>query len=527
FNLFGLIPPYTADLSNQLNRNYEALQKEHNNLAKYIFLRALQDRNETLFYKLLTTHLTEMLPIVYTPTVGEGCQRFSQIYRKPRGIFMAYPYRDYIDEILSNERFDDVQVIVVSDGERILGLGDQGAGGMGIPIGKLSLYTACAGIHPATTLPIILDVGTNNINLINDPLYIGWKHERIRGKEYDDFIDLFVKAVQKRFPHILLHWEDFAQQNATPILERYRNKLCTFNDDIQGTAAVATGTLICAVQVTNQQLIDQKVIIVGAGSAGCGIANLMLQAMIEEGLNEEAARGRFYLIDRNGLLMEDMQDLLPFQLKFAQSRAAVKKWQCDNPANISLKEVITQVHPTVLVGVSGQPGIFTEEIIREMAKYVERPIIFPLSNPTERSEATPIDLMLWTNGQVIMGTGSPFDAVVRDGQLFRVDQTNNAYIFPGVGLGVIATKAKLITDKMFMVAAKALANCSPAKTNPKANLLPPLSQIRDVSFQVALAVAKEVVAAGLTEHHSEKDLEKLITENMWVPEYLPYKKAKK
>lgn len=527
FNLFGLIPPYTATLENQLTRNYEAFKKEKGDLEKYIFLRALQDRNETLFYSLLTTYFTETTPIVYTPTVGEGCQQFSHIYRHPRGIFVAYPYRDRIDQILANPHFDHVRVIVVSDGERILGLGDQGAGGMGIPIGKLSLYSACAGIYPAHTLPVLLDVGTNNPKLINDPLYIGWRHERIRGQEYNDFVDAFVQAVKKRFPHVLLQWEDFAQQNANPLLERYRDELCTFNDDIQGTAAVATGTLLSAVQITGSKLSDQRIVIVGAGSAGCGIANLMLQAMIEDGLSEKEAKSRFYLIDRNGLLLEGMEDILPFQQKFLQSKDRIAQWQLNDANQLTLKDVMMNVHPTVLVGVSGQPGIFTEEIVREMAKQVARPIIFPLSNPTSRCEATPVDLMVWTKGQVIMGTGSPFDEIVKDGHPFRVDQTNNSYIFPGVGLGVIAVKAKRVTDKMFMVAAKALANCSPAKNDPKANLLPPFTQIRDVSFQVAFAVAKEAIASGLAEPYDDLRLKKLIAANMWTPVYLPYKKVEK
>ena len=426
FHLYGLIPPSYETLEEQRKRSYDAFCGKNSDIEKYIYLRDLQDSNETLFYSLLTTHVTEMLPIVYTPVVGEGCQRFSHTYRRPRGVFIAYPYKDRIDEILAYPHFDSIEVIVVSDGERILGLGDQGAGGMGIPIGKLSLYTACAGIHPSTTLPILLDTGTNNQERINDPLYIGWKHERIRGKDYDDFIETFVTAVKKRFPHILIQWEDFAIQNANPILARYREELCTFNDDIQGTAAIATGTLLSALQVTGTALSDHRIAVLGGGSAGCGISNLLLEAMMADGLSEQEARARFYLVDRNGLFVKGATGLMDFQEKFCQEKSVVKNWVVNDPNNISLLDLIKNVHPTVLIGVSGQPGVFTEEIIREMASHVERPVIFPLSNPTSRSEAVPVDLIAWTNNKVVMGTGSPFPDVMRNGVLTRVDQTNNA-----------------------------------------------------------------------------------------------------
>jgi malate dehydrogenase (oxaloacetate-decarboxylating) len=525
FHLHGLIPFHDATLEEQRDRSYEAFKSKESDLEKYIYLRDLQDSNEILFYSLLVDHVVEMMPIVYTPVVGLGCQRFSHAYRRPRGIFIAYPDKDRIDEILANPRFDYVQAIVVSDGERILGLGDQGAGGMGIPIGKLALYSACAGIHPEATLPILLDTGTNSSDLINDPLYIGWRHERIRGKDYDDFIDAFVTAIKKRFPHVLLQWEDFAQQNANPILAKYRDHLCTFNDDIQGTAAIATGTLLSAVQATGTPLRDHRIAVLGGGSAGCGISNLLKEAMMEEGLSEEEARARFFVIDRNGLLVEGMTGLMDFQEKFLQPKAVVAHWSCANHHNISLFDVMKNVHPTALVGVSGQAGAFSEEVIREMASHVERPVIFPLSNPTSHSEATPVDLMAWTNGKAVIGTGSPFSNITKNGISMRVDQTNNAYIFPGMGLGLIAVKATKVTDKMFMAAAKALANCSPAKKDPNANLLPPLTEIREVSFQVALAVAKEALASGLAQTCSEAELEKEVRAMVWEPAYLPYKKA--
>lgn len=524
FNLWGVLPPSETTLAMQRKRSYEAFKSKPSDIEKYIYLRDLQDSNETLFYSLLCEHIEELMPIVYTPVVGLGCQRFSQIYRRPRGVFISYPNRTHIDKILMNPRFNKVRAIVVSDGERILGLGDQGAGGMGIPIGKLSLYTACAGLYSGYTLPILLDTGTNNPDLHKDPLYIGWSHERVRGQDYMDFIDLFVTAVKKRFPHVLLQWEDFAQQNANPILEHYRDQLCTFNDDIQGTAAVAAGTLFSAIHVTGHRLNEQRIVVVGAGSAGCGISGLIKQAMVEDGLSESEARKRFYLVDRNGLLVEGAENLLSFQKPFVQPREAVANWQCSNSQQIGLEDVVKNVHPTLLIGVSGQGGIFSETIVREMVKHVERPIIFPLSNPTSRCEAIPSDLMKWTDERAIIGTGSPFGEVQKNGKPFRVDQTNNCYIFPGMGLGLIAAKAKRVTDKMFMVAAKALADCSPARTNKEGNILPPIRDIRQVSLQVAIAVAKEAVATGNANFLSNQPLEDYVRDFMWFPEYLPYKK---
>jgi malate dehydrogenase (oxaloacetate-decarboxylating) len=525
FGLIGLIPPHQSTMQIQLQRSYQAFKSKPSDIEKYIYLRDLQDSNEVLFYNLLCNHISEMMPIVYTPTVGLGCERYSNIYRRPRGVYIAYPDINNIDKILANSRFDNVRAIVVSDGERILGLGDQGAGGMGIPVGKLALYTACAGIHPASTLPILLDTGTNNPNLVNDPLYIGWHHERIRGEQYYKFIDAFVKAVNKRFSHVLLQWEDFAQQNANPILQKYREQICTFNDDIQGTAAVAAGALFAAIHVTKTSLNDQRIVVVGAGSAGCGISQLILRAMMREGLSEQQARERFFLIDRTGLLTQDMQGLAAFQLPFAQPKEKITHWKLSDANHITLLDVMNNVHPTVLIGVSGQPRIFTEEIVRTMAKHVAHPVIFPLSNPTDHSEATPEDLMQWTDGKALIGTGSPFKDIIKNGHPFRVDQTNNSYIFPGVGLAIIATRAKHITDNMFMAAALALADCSPTKTNPQANLLPPLTEIRQVSLRVALAVAKEAFATDLAQIPMPEDLEEHIRSFMWVPEYLPYKKS--
>ena len=522
FFLHGLLPPRVGSLEEQSSRRLQAVRKLGSDLDRYIFLRGLQDNNETLFYALLTQNLPEMLPLVYTPAVGEGCQTFSHYYRYPRGIFLAWPYRHRIREILAHPRFDKIETIVVSDGERILGLGDQGAGRMGIPIGKLALYTACAGLHPATTLPVLLDVGTDNPELLADPLYIGMRHPRIRGKDYDDFVEDFVTAAQERWPHVLLQWEDFARGNSGRLLDRYRDRLCTFNDDIQGTAAVAAGTLLAAVKITGQPITAQRVVVVGAGSAGCGIAALIRRVMIEAGLSEQEASTRFYAIDQDGLLVDGMNSILDFQKPFVQSRGAVASWQLEQSGRIGLFDVVKNAKPTVLIGVSGQPGLFNEQIVRSMAEGVERPIIFPLSNPTSRSEAKPQDLMDWTNGRVVMGTGSPFPPVMRDGRPFAVDQTNNAYIFPGVGLGVLAVGAHRITDGMFAAAAQALADTSPAAHNPKANILPPVHELRAVAVAVARAVALQAREEGLCGPFTDEELDGLIAAKMWDPVYVPY-----
>ena len=389
FALHGLLPPHVGNLEDQAARRLKALRDRQTDFGRYAYLRDLQDTNETLFYAVLVRNIEEMMPLVYTPTVGEGCQRFSEIWRKPRGLFLSYPNQHRIREILAHHRYDAIRAIVVSDGERILGLGDQGAGGMGIPIGKLALYTACAGIHPQECLPVLLDVGTDNVERLEDPLYVGWRHQRVRGAEYDDFVEAFVSAVVERCPHVLLQWEDFAGINAGRLLERYRDRLCTFNDDIQGTAAVAAGTLLAAINVTGMPLTEQRIALFGAGSAGIGIATLLLTAMKDAGLSEAEARRRFYAVDKDGLLVEGMAGIRPAQQPFVQPRSAVANWELERKDHISLLDVVRNAKPTTLIGVSGQAGAFTQEVIRAMAASVERPVIFPLSNPTSRSEATP------------------------------------------------------------------------------------------------------------------------------------------
>jgi malate dehydrogenase (oxaloacetate-decarboxylating) len=494
-------------------------------LERYSFLRELQDTNETVFFALLTRNIEELLPIVYTPTVGAGCQNFSRLFRKPRGLFLSLPHRKRIRQILANPQFDKTEVLVVTDGERILGLGDQGAGGMGIPIGKLALYTACGGIHPSTALPILLDVGTDNDERLADPLYVGLRRERVRGAEYDDFVEEFISAVSERWPHVLLQWEDFAKSNATRLLDRYRDRLCSFNDDIQGTAAVATGTLLSAIAVTGVPLTEQRIAIFGAGSAGCGIAGLLKAVMVEAGLSEKDAAGRFYMIDQDGLLVGGMNSIVPFQTPFVQDRSVCASWPLEQPGRVTLLDVVKNAKPTTLIGVSGQPGSFSESVVRGMAETNRRPVIFPLSNPTSRAEATPSDVQRWSQGRAIVGTGSPFPPLERDGRPFKVDQTNNSYIFPGVGLGAIAVQASRITDTMFMAAAKALAAMSPARNDTAGNLLPPVTALREISIAVARAVALQAIKEGLTPDIGEDEIDAAIAAKMWTPRYLPYRRG--
>lgn len=516
FQLLGLLPPYVDTLEGQVSRAYEAYQAKQEDLERHIFLRALQDRNEVLFYALLREHIVEMMPIIYTPVVGRACQSFSHIYRTHRGLFIPYPLKDQIEEMLENSPIDDPQVIVVTDGERILGLGDQGAGGMGIPIGKLSLYTLCGGIDPAHTLPIILDVGTDNAERLNDPLYIGWRHERVRGQEYDDFIEAFVQAVMKKFPSVMLQWEDFANQNARRLLDKYRDRLCTFNDDIQGTAAVAVAGVVAAVKAGKMKLRDQSVLMFGAGSAGLGIADLIAQAMLDEGATMQEAQDHIWLVDRPGLLHSALP---PSDIQPAQKRY-VKTLDGKQPAGkIALEEAVKLSKATIIIGTSAQAGAFSEQAIKEMTNNTATPIVFPLSNPTIKCEAVPADVLKWTNGKAFVATGSPFDPVKIGDKTVTIGQCNNSYIFPGVGLGVVASGAKRVTDSMFMAAAKALASQSPAIADPTASLFPSLTRIREVSFEIACAVAKTAQDEGHAEKRSASEIEKLMRSAMWEPKY--------
>ncbi|HCU5991859.1 TPA: NAD-dependent malic enzyme [Legionella pneumophila] len=523
FALHGLIPTTVETLEQQVIRCLDAYSAKENPLEKHIYLRALQDRNEVLFYRFIIDNLVDILPIIYTPVVGQACEMFSHIYRQPRGVFLSYPERDKLDSIIQNiASTRSIKVIVVTDGERILGLGDQGAGGLGIPIGKLSLYTSCGGIHPSNTLPIILDVGTNNKERLDDPEYIGWRHARISGKEYDDFVDQFVQSIKRHMPHVLLQFEDFAQQHAYPLLERYKNQLCTFNDDIQGTASVAVAAILAATRVTNTPLKEHRVALLGAGSAGCGISEQLVHAMMNQGLSEEEARSRFYLVDRYGLLYDEMTDLLPFQKGFVRSSASLQNWKLEKQGEITLTDVINNAQPTILLGVSGQPNQFNEAMIKTMLSYCERPIIFPLSNPTSRAEAIPQDLLNWTAGKALIATGSPFEPVAINGHKIEIAQCNNSYIFPGVGLGVVAGQAKRVTDLMMMAAAVALSELAPAIKTGEGRLLPELNSIREVSQHIARAVILQGIKEGHIGPMNDNEIDDSIKRTMWTPQYEPY-----
>jgi malate dehydrogenase (oxaloacetate-decarboxylating) len=524
FGLHGLLPPHVGTLEDQRERRKTSLDSRTSSFAKYRMMRDLQDNDETLFYSFIEHNIEELLPIVYTPTVGEGCQRFSEIWRKPRGLFLSFPHKERIDKILVNPRYDDVRCIVVSDGERILGLGDQGAGGMGIPIGKMALYTALAGIPPEHCLPILLDVGTDNETHLNDPIYIGWQHKRVRGQEYDDFVEAFVSAVEKRWPHILLQWEDFAGVNASRLLERYRNRLCTFNDDIQGTAAVTTATLLAGVYATGVPLREQTIAMFGAGSAGIGIINMLVAAMQEEGLTAEQARKRIYAFNRYGLLVEGCKGIRPGQEPLLRKREDVAGWKLEGGDAISLLDVVRNAKVTVLAGVSAQAGAFTEEIVREMARHIDRPVIFPLSNPTSQSEAVPADLLKWTDGRALVGTGSPFAPVEVNGKVVRIAQVNNSYIFPGLALGILVSRSRRVTDRMFMAAAKTLASLSPARNDKTAALLPPMADSRKIGLVVGEAVARQAIADGVADGTGEESLKERLLAYVWEPVYLPYER---
>ena len=517
--LHGLLPPQVETLGEQADRAYKAYLAKTSDIERHIYLRALQDTNEVLFYGLLLSHVEEMLPIVYTPVVAEACRHFSQIYRRPRGLFVAFPQRNAIRELLRNRPTPEVDVIVVTDGERVLGIGDQGVGGLGIPIGKLSLYTIIGGIQPARTLPVVLDVGTNNEEQLQDPLYLGWRHERVRGSEYISFSDQFVEAVKRELPGVLLQWEDFATPNARPLLSRYRDELLTFNDDIQGTAAVALGALLAAIHVVGKSLTRQTIVILGAGSASIGVADFLRAAMAAEGLSDEEARRRFYLVDVKGLLHTGRADLTSDQRVYARDPTEVSSWPRTAKGEIGLADVISSVSASILIGLSTVGGAFTEPIVREMARKTKRPVIFPLSNPTARSEANPDDLLRWTNGQALVATGSPYPATLFDGRSFPVSQCNNVYVFPAVGLGALASQADRVTDGMLIAASRELAAHSPALKDPRASLLPGLADLRDVAFEIAQAVGAAAQREGHAAVTSIEELRAAIRLFRWTPCY--------
>lgn len=524
FNLAGLLPPRYETIEEQVSRAYLQYKSFDTAINKHIYLRAIQDNNETLFYSLLQRHLDEMLPIVYTPTVGDACEQFSDIYRSARGLFISYQDRHQLDDVLRNATKRKVKVIVVTDGERVLGLGDQGIGGMGISIGKLSLYTACGGISPAYTLPVMLDVGTNNEKLLNDPMYMGLRQKRVSQDEYNEFVDLFIQAVKRRWPEAIIQFEDFAQPNAMPLLQRYREQVCCFNDDIQGTAAVTVGSLLAACRSKKVRLSEQKVVFVGAGSAGCGIAEQVISQMTAEGISEQQARSQIYMIDRFGLLTDKTPGLRDFQQALVQSSDAIENWSYSSEFP-SLRDVMNCASPGVLIGVSGQAGLFTEPVIRAMKKGCATPIIFPLSNPSRQVEATPEQVIAWTEGDVIIATGSPFKPVVYNGKRYPVAQCNNSYIFPGIGLGVIACKARLISDEMLRAASKTLADASPLANTGEGGLLPAFTELSALSKQIAFNVAKVAMQQGLALDIDDNALMQKIEDNFWTPQYRQYKRV--
>jgi malate dehydrogenase (oxaloacetate-decarboxylating) len=521
FGLHALLPPHIETLDEQVVRAYVAFQRKDDDLERHIYLRSLQDTNEVLFYRLLLDHIEEMTPLVYTPTVALACEQFSHIYRRPRGLFISYPLRDFIPQLLRSRPHKEVDVIVVTDGERILGIGDQGAGGLGIPIGKLSLYSLIGGIHPKRTLPIVLDVGTNNQERLNDPEYLGWRHERINGQPYYDFVDQFVQAVKQELPGACLQWEDFATPHARPILQNYRDQLLTFNDDIQSTAAVALGAILGAVKVTRKSLKEQQIVMLGAGSAGIGVADGLRAAMKGEGMTEEEARSRFWVIDKGGLLQSGRKDLTSEQRVYAKPESEIAGWPRSSSGNIELADVIGKINATILIGLSTVRNAFSELIVREMARKVERPVIFPLSNPTSKSEATGEDLIRWTEGRALVAAGSPFAPVKYNGRNIPIAQCNNVYIFPAIGLGVVASGARRVTDPMMLAAARALGANSPALKDPSASLLPPLPELRRVAAEIALAVGIQAQKDGVAPEISEHELRRRVQETQWTPVYEP------
>ncbi len=521
FGLEGLLPAHVSTLEEQVARRYQEYLQKTTDLDRFVFLRDLQDRNETLYFRLLRDHLVEMLPVVYTPEVGEICQRYSHIFHRPRGVYISYPQRQDMDAILASRPYRRVDAMVVTDGERILGLGDQGVGGMAIPVGKLALYTLCGGIDPARTLPVVLDAGTNNPERLADPHYLGWQHERVRGPEYDAFVETFIRAVERHLPGVLLQWEDFALGNARSLLDRYRDRLCSFNDDVQGTAGVALGALLAAGRATGCRLRDQRVVFVGAGSAGTGIADLILTALAAEGLTADEARSQLWLVDRHGLLHSGMGNLTPAQQRYCQPQDRLAGWSRGPGGDVPLIEVVRQVRPTALIGVSGQPGLFSEEVVRAMAQHVERPLILALSNPTSRSEARPADVIAWTAGRALLATGSPFPAVTFQGRTIPIAQCNNCYVFPGLGLGVLASGTRCITDELFVAAARVLGDWPHAGTVYDTCLLPPMKAIVEVARRVALAVGLEAQGLGLARSTTLSEWERALDDRCWEPRYRP------
>ena len=522
-DLDGLLPAAVETLETQLERVGLEYDLKRDDLARNSYLRALQDRNTVLFYAFLQQRFAELLPIVYTPTVGLACERWSRVFRRERGLTLSWPLRDRVPDMLEHAVGQaEVDVIVVTDGERVLGLGDLGVGGMGIPIGKLALYTAGGGIDPSRTLPVLLDVGTDNEALLSDPLYLGWRHQRVRGADYDELVDAFVDAVRDRLPNVLVQWEDFAQLNANRLLERHRQRVCSFNDDIQGTAAVTVAAIVAGLARAKTPIAELRLVIVGAGSAGTGIAKQAVRALVASGVCESEAIERCWLVDRAGLLHDRMEGLLDFQQPFVRPWEAVQSW-ADGDGVVGLREVVERVAPHALVGVTGQPGIFDEDVIRAQAARVDRPIVLPLSNPTPRAEAIPSDVLEWTAGRALIGTGSPFDPVTLGGRTYPIAQVNNVHVFPGVGLGVVAVKARAVSDEMLTAAAVAIGQL--AASNDDEGLLPPVAESRCVARAVAIAVAHTAVEQRLAADLTPEEITRRVDATMWSPVYRDFAAA--
>ena len=535
FDLIGKLPCRTETLEEQVQRAYVQCCSYDTPLEKNIYLNNLHDKNQTLFYALLVKHLDEFISVIYTPTVGEAVSAFSLKFRQARGIYMSYPERDYLGLILENRSNPEIDIVVITDGEAVLGIGDQGIGAMDIPIAKLMVYSLCGGIDPSRCLPITIDVGTDNEILLNSPTYLGWKHKRLRGQEYDDFIDTVVQNIRVKLPNTFIHWEDFGTHNARAIMERYQMQFCTFNDDIQGTGATTLAAIWAALNAQGAVLKEQRIVIFGAGAAGTGIADQLVMALIHEGLTRKQAEQCIWLIDRPGLLTEDMHDLRDSQRPYARNRDEFLSLTsplrekstaklADEGEYYDLLTVVKHVKPTILIGCSAQAGAFTQDVIQTMAQHVTHPIILPLSNPTNKVEATPHDIIHWTNGQALVATGSPFAPVKFKGKEIIIAQCNNARIFPGIGLGVLVAKPKLLTDAMLLAAARALCNCAPVNTDISAPLLPNIGRAEEVSKKVALAIAQQAIKENLSPLSADVDLIKLIDEAYWQPTYLPYRR---
>lgn len=524
FGLLGKLPHRVETLEEQVNRAYLQYASYSKQLQKNIYLNNLHDKNQVLFYKLLSRHLEEMLPIIYTPIVGTAVKRFSHEYRQPRGLYITHNDKNQIEEIIQNRSNPEIDLIVVTDGEGVLGIGDQGVGGMDIPVAKLMVYSLCGGIDPTRTLPIFLDVGTNNQDLLNDPLYLGCQHPRISTEEYDAFIEVFVAAIQKHFPQAFLHWEDLGRSNARRILAKYQNKICTFNDDIQGTGAVTLAALLSACEVSGKPLQEHRIVVCGAGSAGTGISDQIVDAMLRQGLSLQEAYNRFWLIDRQGLLITSDSELTPGQKPYARNFLEIEEWFDLSQRSPSLLDTVNHIKPTILIGCSAQPGIFSQDIIELMSASCERPIIFPLSNPDDKCEARPEDILYWSKGKALIATGTAFPAVEFGNRLLHITQCNNALIFPGIGLGVLAVRAKKLSDGMIWAAAEALSQFAPSKKEVFSPLLPLLSEAQNIAKKIAFAVAQTAIKEELAQINTDNNLEKIINDLYWEPRYLPFKR---